>query len=557
MSSNVVKAKLRIARAIKSTLGQRWIAGKPIVTTDTGELYIGLGDNTDAVKITDIIQVDNLPLFGLKNKIYVKNLTNQLYIWDGAKFNSLVGDGGALVCNTFAALPTVGAKNVIYVVLSDESFYPTSNKSIYVWDTAINKYVLCSRGISSRSFSTIKVNGSSIGARNKQDELEIKAGEGLSISSDQTTNSIIIEQTVRPKATITKMNYQLDAGSLVNLPSNLTYTTAEVIADNAYIMGGYNGSVVVNTLYKYNITNNTVEEIGTIPSSRMWSMSCVYNGNIYLFGGSIKTGSGVGFSDFWMYDVDANTWSQKTSMNVGRYGAFSAVIGTKLWVFGGQNSGYMNSIEYYDFILNTWILVDTATMLTPRSLGSTFVFDNKIYCVGGRSSDSYGSTVVNEVFDPDSLTWEVKAPLPVARWGNGYGTYDGLGYVILGNYTSNLGKTIYTYNPLTDSWVLVANNTTLAKAGFATVLYNGKFFMFGGNVAVTTPYYNTCNSYAIASGQAIDFAIINVLKPNNISIINTTTGESGNTLALADNDIWQFGTFDSTNISVVITEKQS
>lgn len=555
MSNNVVKAKLRIARAIKSTLGQRWVAGKPIVTTDTGELYVGQGDNTDAIKISDIIQVDNLPLFGLKNKIYVKNLTNQLYIWDGTKFNPLTGDGGVSVYNTFQALPSVGVKNMIYIVLSDESFYPTSNKSIYVWDLSISKYVLCSRGISSRSFSSIKVNNVSIGARSKQDQLEIKTGEGLSISGDQSTNTIIIEQTTRPKASIAKIDYHLSNENLVNLPATLTYTTAEVIGDSAYIMGGYNGSIVVNTLYKYNMTSNTVEKFGTIPSARFWSMSCVYNGNIYLFGGKTSTSSAA-LNDFWKYDVDANNWTQMPSMPVGKYGAFSTVLGTKLWVIGGQNSGYTNTIQYYDFILNQWVLVDGITIPTPRSLGSTFVFDNLIYCVGGRTADNYTSSTVNEVFDTDTLTWSSKAPLPVARWGSGSVTYGGLGYVILGNYTSSNAKTIYAYNPLTDAWLLIANNTTISKACFGTVVYNGKIFMFGGNVAVSTPYYDTCNSYAIISGRAIDFAIINVIKPNNAFILNTTTGESGNSLALVENDIWQFGTFDNIDMSIIITEKQ-
>lgn len=554
--SNIVKAKLRIARTIKAIMSKRWVAGKPIVTTDTGELYIGLGDNLDAIKITDIIQVDSLPITGLKNKIYINNKTNQLYIWNGSKFNPLMGNGGVEVYNTFQSMPQLGSKNIIYVVLSDESFYPTSNRSIYVWNNVIGKYVLCSRGISSKSFSSIKINNISIGARNKQDELEIKVGEGLSISGNQTTNTITISQTTKPKTTLSQENYKLDAGSLINLPSNLTYTTAEVIADNVYILGGYNGSVAINNIYRYNITNNTVEDFGSIPLARLWAMSCVYNGNIYLFGGKTVS-SRSGLNDFWMYDVDANNWVLKPPMNVARYGAFCAVIGSKLWVIGGQNTTYTRYIEYYDFILNQWILLEESVMPTARSLGSTFVFNDLIYCVGGRVSDNNIDTTVNEVFNTTTLSWEIKSPLPISRWGSGYQTFGGLAYVLLGNHRNSNVKTIYMYNPIKDCWILADNRAPITKACFATVLYNGKIFMFGGNNSLSRPYYNTCNSYAIISEKVSDLTIINAIKPNNISIINTSTGEFSNTLALVQNDIWQFGSFKNINATIVKTEKQS
>lgn len=552
--SNIVKAKLRIARSIRSTLGSRWITGKPIVTTDTGELYIGLGDNIDAVKITDFIQVDSLPLIGLKNKVYIKNDTNQIYIWNGSKFNTLSGNGGSISYPTFKELPVVGAANIIYIVLSDENFYPTSGKSIYIWDTAISKYVICSRAVAPKSFSSIRVNGVSIGARSKQDEIKIEVGEGLSITGDPSTNTITIKQTEKINTTMSKLDYHLNAGDIAALPNNTSHTSAEIIGDDVYILGGYNGSISVNMVYKYNITSNTMTTLGSLPSARHLAMSCVYNGNIYLVGG--RNAGTVAFNDFWAYDTNANHWIQKPPMNVGRYGAFCEVIGDKLWVIGGQsnNAAFTNTIEYYDFITGQWALLDSVVIPTSRSIGSSFVFDDIIYCVGGRLTNGNVGCPIVEAFDTINLTWSTKAPLPSGRWGSYGGTSGGLGYVILGCYTSAV-KTVYVYNPINDVWCTL-NNGLVAKGFFGMVLYGNKFYMFGGYDG-SSRYYNTCSTYAIASNKMNNYAILNAIKPYDFLVTNTTTGETGRILAFAENDIWQFGTFSDLDASVILTEKQS
>lgn len=555
--SNVVKAKLRIARSIKSTLGTRWITGKPVVTTDTGELYVGLGDNIDAVKITDFIQVDSLPLVGLKNKVYIKNDTNQIYIWNGSKFNTLSGNGGSISYATFKALPAIGTTNIIYIVLSDENFYPTSGKSIYIWDITTSKYTLCSRAVAPKSFGSIRVNGVSIAAKNKQDEIKIEVGEGLSITGDPSTNTITIKQTGKVNTAMSKMDYHLDAGDIASLPINLSYTRAEIVNDDVYILGGYNGSIPINAVYKYNITSDTMMAYSTLPSARYFAMSCVYNGNIYLFGG--RNASTTGMNDFWMYDVDANNWIQKAPMNIGRFGSFCAVVGDKLWVIGGQSmtTTFTNTIEYYDFVEGQWVLLDSTIVIpTNRSLGATFVFDNTVYCVGGRSDNSGAGTAVVEAFDTVNLTWTIKTPLPAARWGCCGGVYGGLGYIILGSYTSSSVKTVYTYNPINDIWCIL-NNGLIAKGLFGMVLYNNKFYIFGGNNGTSSPYYNTCSTYAIMSGKMNNYAILNTLKPYDLLVTNTSTGEASRILAFAENDIWQFGSFNSLDASIILTEKQS
>ena len=69
---------------------------------------------------------------------------------------------------------------------------------------------------------------------------------------------------------------------------------------------------------------------------------------------------------------------------------------------------YLNTVEKYDPVLNTWTYV--ATMQTTRESATAFVIDGKAYVAGGFGDSVTLNTV--ETYDPVSNSWETTYTIP-------------------------------------------------------------------------------------------------------------------------------------------------
>ena len=166
--------------------------------------------------------------------------------------------------------------------------------------------------------------------------------------------------------------------------------------------------------------------------------------------------------------ISGNSWATKAPMQVARANLGVAVVNGDIYAIGGNtvtgaynwdqgfsygiNGGTVNTNEQYDPSTNSWTF--KAPMRIPRDSFAIAVFQDKIYCIGGRTSiPSYSPqtfTTVNEVYDPATDTWQFKAPLPTAQWPLQASVVDGNIYVI-----GRSGVT-YVYNPINDSWATKA-----------------------------------------------------------------------------------------------------
>lgn len=553
--ANLVKAKLRLKSMVKSQLTTRYDMNEPIVTTDTAELYVGMGDTVDAIKISDFIQVDNLPLVGIQNKMYILRSSKQGYYWDGTKYNIIAGQGGVQSFSTFASLPSPGIMNTIYIVKTDESFYPTTGTSLYVWDDFNTKYVLVSRAIPTNSYSQINVDGTPLTADNTKDTLNIVSGAGIQIDTDVDNKTITINQTGTISVTSKKVIYNLNGGIKGNLPLAIGIAASATIDDNIYIMGGYTGAAPTNVFQMYNVTTNTFTTLGTIPQIKYGMFAFPYNGNIYLGGGYNSSGAAV--KDFHMYDIANNAWITKPQLNVARDSSFGALIGNKYWVLSGV-SGTSNvltgTVEYYDFTQEMWIQLDVSKNIpTPRYGGSTFVFGNLIYCCGGNTGSAYSGKV--EVFDTVAQTWTTKTDMSPAIYAGASITYNGLGYIFAGRQGGTYTKTLYVYNPVADKWSLKENMTN-ARCYANVERYGNTFYVLGGQTSSTA---NTAITevYSVASEQISNYATVAMLYPSGSTILNTVTGESAKYLGLDNGEVWHYGQWNTGTFKAIITENQS
>lgn len=194
-------------------------------------------------------------------------------------------------------------------------------------------------------------------------------------------------------------------------------------------------------------------------------------------------------------DAVENSWVSKASMREARSGLGVAVVNGKIYAIGGSNSsGLMPSIpgsavlfnsgidgitgvtEEYDPATDSWTYKES--MPTPRILFATTVYQNKIYCIGGKTSS--GVTGVNEVYDPATDTWENKTSMPTARKGLTANIVNGKIYLIGGYPNRTLNE---VYDPETDSWTTKTPAPTPLTFGFDTttsVVFNNKIYVIGG-----------------------------------------------------------------------------
>jgi N-acetylneuraminic acid mutarotase len=248
-------------------------------------------------------------------------------------------------------------------------------------------------------------------------------------------------------------------------------------------------------------------------------------------------------------------WDPKTPMHVARSALGVAVVNGKIYAIGGSNdSGHAPSMpgysvldikhnldtnEEYDPVKSKWTFKEP--MPTPRMDFATAVYQNKIFCIGGKTEN--GSTGLNEVYDPTTDTWDTKASMPSAE---GWLTANVVGNKI---YVMCQEGTNYVYSPDSDSWDTKEPVPSNSFLGYATSVFEDKIFVFGGkteNLEYNMSYIYDPETDAWSSVAPIPIGVVSsvavattgVLAPPRIYVI------SSQNVAIYDveNDSWTFGT---------------
>jgi hypothetical protein len=148
-------------------------------------------------------------------------------------------------------------------------------------------------------------------------------------------------------------------------------------------------------------------------------------------------------------------------------------VNGKIYAIGGYNaeSGVLGINEEYDPETDTWTF--KRPMPTPRQLFAVAVYQNKIYCIGGKpDSTPYHYSNVNEVYDPATDSWETKTPMPTARLGLQANVVNGKIY-LTGGLPKNLNE---VYDPANNTWETKA---PLPTPGFVSAVIDNKIYVVG------------------------------------------------------------------------------
>ncbi len=178
-------------------------------------------------------------------------------------------------------------------------------------------------------------------------------------------------------------------------------TSGMLLLDNKtfLVTGGNNGSFVLSSCEKLDITTNTWSSAGNLLGPRYGHSSVLYTTVILAMGGWNGNNS---FNTCEQYDSVSNTWSSFPPFLIARDKFGAAVVLDKIYIAGGSNGAQLSSVEVYNG--TKWSLL-SSTLARVRYGCTAVAFQNKFVVLGGRER-----ITTIEVFDPVTSTWNTTFP---------------------------------------------------------------------------------------------------------------------------------------------------
>ncbi|PKC64038.1 hypothetical protein RhiirA1_537349 [Rhizophagus irregularis] len=195
------------------------------------------------------------------------------------------------------------------------------------------------------------------------------------------------------------------------------------INDKLYLFGGISHDKTTNDVFTIEINTLNVLPVfssGAIPKPRCLHTQVNVGANLFVFGGKLDNSNEKLDNDIYILDTDAKdmkfVWSKPSmsgSLPDGRYGHTSTLIGTTVYIFGGQDyMNHLNDLISFDIknfklqkkknkfklslgkghnnVLPSWsFIIPNNSPPPPRSGHVSCVYENKIYIFGGSDGDTY------------------------------------------------------------------------------------------------------------------------------------------------------------------------
>jgi len=229
------------------------------------------------------------------------------------------------------------------------------------------------------------------------------------------------------------------------------------------------------------------------PVARSEGMGAVVGNKLYAFGG-YKDSTFRPIPDVYAYDFTTNTWTKKADMPQRLTHAGTATDGTFIYLAGGY-PGLANQPQTFS-TTNVWKYNpanDTWSNIKPLPSargGGTLIYndaDNHLYFAGGSDSNRNDSATAWKLdLGNQSAGWIQLTNLPAARNHVGGAALNGKIYVVGGqtgqDNLSVFKSNVYEYTPSTNTWKEVAPllNQPRSHIANATFVYNGRIVVAGG-----------------------------------------------------------------------------
>ncbi len=236
----------------------------------------------------------------------------------------------------------------------------------------------------------------------------------------------------------------------------------------------------------YDISTDTWNFGKDAPATSSEGAGVAHGGLFYNIGGRP-----IAENYFWAYDPVNDVWNTALApMPTNRIGLAAVVVGNYIYAIGGRTRnapngfGKMDVVERYDIDHNMWQTV--APLPSPRSGMGAAVVGNKIFVFGGFDTNGNVLNTV-EVYNPNTNKWTSGlAPMPTAR-GALYAVAKkgGTIYVIGGwdgvyPFNTNIGSTVEAYKVAKNSWKENYSPMPTARSESGAADHGGRIYIVGG-----------------------------------------------------------------------------
>jgi N-acetylneuraminic acid mutarotase len=276
---------------------------------------------------------------------------------------------------------------------------------------------------------------------------------------------------------------------LAPLPTARQELATAALKGKIYVIAGYDADRRSTAIVEvYDTATNTWSRAHDIPLGGNHNAAAVAGGKLY----SLCAGA------MHVYDPASDSWTQVATPIFGHGGSPAVgVFQDKIYIAGGSSPFGSVNCEVYDPATNNW------TPLAPMSVarhhtGGAFV-GGKFYVVGGRTGNTENTPVLNalEEYDPQSNTWQQRAPMPTGRSGIGVAAFNGELFVFGGEFPGVYSE-VEAYNPVTNTWRAEAS-MSVARHGIWASAIGNKIYMPGGAYEMGYAAADTNHVFIISS----------------------------------------------------------
>jgi hypothetical protein len=242
------------------------------------------------------------------------------------------------------------------------------------------------------------------------------------------------------------------------------------------------------------------------PVPRFEGATAVVGGRLYAFGGFGAGGNLPAQANVDAYDVAGDTWITRAPMPRVVTHVQAAVVGTRVFLGGGfegpSGGPPIAVVQVYDSVTDTWSTTAVPDLPAPRASGGFVARGRFIHALGGLTPGRCIDTTDHWVLDTQNLAagWVAAAALPESRNHFQAVVWNDRIYVTGGQRGHDCGSTLLrsaqVYDPSSDTW------RDLPPLPFALSHHEPSVFVWNDQVVIGGGI--TDGAGAIASAIAFD-----------------------------------------------------
>lgn len=275
---------------------------------------------------------------------------------------------------------------------------------------------------------------------------------------------------------------------------------AQLQSGDVLVACGYDGASYLNTAQRFRVTSDVTAADGRRTLGYSWVATAnapdalsrhtltfsPYTGLAFLAGGYDGASS---LDSLFFYDEATNSWGTLAPMLIDRYNHAAVVVGPKLFVIGGFNTGgsvRLSGSEYYDTAAGAWALGPAMTLNRERLAAIVYELDGTNYILICGGIDENGEPMTNsETVDADALPSEFTraGAMAWARYGHRLVALGDGRILAVGGYGRRSSEVSVTPAPISEVEVFDTRTRTWSSAGdLQTVMAEGVVVLVGDRV---------------------------------------------------------------------------